>query len=142
MPDLLHLQSDSLMESIECDGRLIAMIIRAERMPVKTEFLTGDEVKQQVGFIVYSKGEQIARHLHLPMERRIVGTSEVLLVRKGKAEVDFYTEDEEYVCSRILRTGDLLLLVCGGHGFFCLEDTVLLEIKQGPYLGLQEKKRF
>jgi hypothetical protein len=41
-----------------------------------------------------------------------------------------------------LETGDIILLVAGGHGFRCLEDTVLLEIKQGPYTGLVEKEAF
>jgi hypothetical protein len=30
----------------------------------------------------------------------------------------------------------------GGHGFRMLEDTVLLEVKQGPYGGQAEKSRF
>jgi hypothetical protein len=135
-------QNDSLTESIECDGQLIATIVRAEKMPEKTEFVTGDNVKQQVGFVVYPQGGQIPRHVHVPMERRIVGTSEVLLVRKGMLEAEFYTDTKEYICTRILRQGDLLLLVSGGHGFTCMQDTVLLEIKQGPYLGLKEKERF
>lgn len=135
-------QNNSLTESIECGGKLIATIVRAEKMPEKTEFVTGDNVKQQVGFVVYPEGGQIPRHIHVPMQRQIVGTSEVLLVRKGILEADFYTDSKEYICSRILRQGDLLLLVSGGHGFTCLKDTVLLEIKQGPYLGPEEKERF
>jgi hypothetical protein len=135
-------QTDCLTENIECDGRLIATIIRAEKMPEKTEFVTGDNVKQQVGFVVYPEGGQIPRHIHIPMERRIMGTSEVLVVRKGRLEANFYSDSKEYICSRILGQGDVLLLVSGGHGFTCLKDTVLLEVKQGPYLGPQEKERF
>lgn len=142
MQNFVLTQTDSLTESIECNGQLLATIIRAEKLPEKTEFVTGDHVKQQVGFVVYPEGGQIPRHVHVPMERRIVGTSEVLMVRKGLLEADFYTDDKEYVCSRLLRQGDVLLLVSGGHGFTCLKDTVLLEVKQGPYLGPQEKERF
>ena len=32
--------------------------------------------------------------------------------------------------------------VGGGHGFRMIEDTVLFEIKQGPYGGPAEKERF
>lgn len=142
MENYVLTQTDSLTESIECDGHLIATIVRAEKMPEKTEFVTGDDVKQQVGFVVYPEGGQIPRHVHIPMERRIVGTSEVLMVRKGCLEANFYSDSKEYICSRILGQGDVLLLVSGGHGFTCLKDTVLLEVKQGPYLGLQEKERF
>jgi hypothetical protein len=38
--------------------------------------------------------------------------------------------------------GDVVVLLDGGHGFRMLEDTVLLEIKQGPYSGLGEKEQF
>ena len=133
---------NQLVEKIEFEQVLIAYIIRADKLPEKTEFITPDEVKQQVGFIVYPKGGEIPRHIHLPIERHLTGTSEVLLLRKGKAEVDFYTQEKEFICTRTLEEGDLLLLVNGGHGFRCLEDTVFMEIKQGPYTGLVEKERF
>jgi len=35
-----------------------------------------------------------------------------------------------------------MLMVTGGHGFRMLENTVFLEVKQGPYTGLEEKERF
>jgi hypothetical protein len=142
MKDHLIVQNDTLVESIECDGQLIATIIRAEKMPDETEFVTGDDVKQQVGFVVYPEGGIIPRHIHVPMERHLIGTSEVLVVRKGMLEADFYTDGKEFICTRLLRQGDVLLLISGGHGFRCLKDTVLLEVKQGPYLGPQEKQRF
>ena len=135
-------QQDTSVECIACEGRVIAHIVRAERTASQTEFITDPADKQQVGFIVYPAGGQIARHVHRPVERRVVGMSEILLVRQGRLEVDFYTDDERYVARRSLGPGDLVVLVTGGHGFQCLEDTVLLEIKQGPYVGLDEKKRF
>lgn len=133
---------ESLTECIGCDGEAIAYIIRAEKAPERTSFVTPDDFKQQVGFIVYPKGGHIARHIHKPLERHLVGTSEVLLVRKGLLEVDFYNDRKDYLETRELREGDLILLVSGGHGFRCREDTVLLEIKQGPYIGPDEKEKF
>jgi hypothetical protein len=53
-----------------------------------------------------------------------------------------YTEGRELVATRDLGPGDLALMVAGGHGFDVREDTVLLEVKQGPYAGLEEKERF
>ena len=122
----------SHFESVEHEGGLIAYIIRRERMPAETTFVTPDDFKQQLGFIVYPKGGEIARHIHKPMERHLVGMSEVLLIRRGIVEVDFYTDAKEYVDTKRLQEGDLLLLAGGGHGFRCLEDTVMVEIKQGP----------
>jgi hypothetical protein len=63
-------------------------------------------------------------------------------VRRGLSEVTIYDRSRCEVCRRLLRPGDVLLLVAGGHGFRQIEDTVFLEIKQGPYPGVEEKVRF
>jgi len=130
------------VEVIERGGRLLAYLIRSELKPESTLFVTPPECKQQVGFIVYPAGGEIGRHTHRPLERRIVGTSEVLVVRQGRAEIDIYDDDHTLVATRELRQGDVMLMVAGGHGFRMLEDTVFLEVKQGPYTGLEEKERF
>jgi uncharacterized protein with PhoU and TrkA domain len=130
------------VEEISAKGRLIALVVRAELEPSVTTFLTGDDLSQQVGLIVRAAGDTIARHVHRPLERRIVGTAEVLVVRRGRCEVEFYDQDRELVATRELRRGDVTLLVGGGHGFRILEDAVLLEVKQGPYTGIDEKELF
>lgn len=44
--------------------------------------------------------------------------------------------------SRDLYTGDIILLVSGGHGFQVLEEVEMIEVKQGPYAGENDKKKF
>jgi hypothetical protein len=66
----------------------------------------------------------------------------VLVVRQGCCEVDIYNDDRQLVATRELREGDIMLMVGGGHGFRMLDDTVFLEVKQGPYTGIDEKERF
>jgi len=131
-----------LVERIYWGETCLAYIIRASFLPDRTTFLTPPEYKQQVGYIVYPAGGEIQRHVHLPLERHLVGTSEVLVVKKGRCEIDIYNDERELVSTRELREGDIMLMVGGGHGFRMLEDTILLEIKQGPYTGLDEKERF
>jgi mannose-6-phosphate isomerase-like protein (cupin superfamily) len=81
--------------------------------------------------------------MHLPIERHIVGTTEVLIVERGRCVVDVYADDRRVVATRDLAAGDMLIAVGGGHGFRVVEDLVLLEIKQGPYLGdATTKERF
>ena len=82
------------------------------------------------------------RHIHRPTERHITGTPECIVVRKGKTEVIIFDNDKNEVCRRTLNAGDILLLVSGGHGFTYSEDTVLMEIKQGPFVGVDDKERF
>jgi len=130
------------VEQIIWKDKPLAYIIRAEVVPDKTTFLTPSELNLQVGFVVYPAGGEVARHLHRPLERHIVGTSEVLVVKEGRCHMDIYDDDRRLVATRELRKGDIMLMVGGGHGFRMLEDTVLLEVKQGPYTGLDEKERF
>jgi hypothetical protein len=131
-----------LVEHITANGRALVYIIRAELRPAATTFLTPNDFTHQVGLIVYPAGGEVKRHAHLPIERHIAGTSEVIIVRSGRCELDIYDDDRALVATRELCEGDVMLMVGGGHGFRMLEDTVLLEVKQGPYTGLAEKVLF
>src|SRR2546425_3716371 len=122
-----------MIEHITYDGKMLAFIIREEVLPEKTTFLTPPDFNLQVGYIAYPAHGEIARHVHRPLERHIVGTSEVLVVKKGQCEIDIYNDGRELVATRKLRSGDIMVMVGGGHGFRMLEDTVFLEINQGPY---------
>lgn len=130
------------IEFIEKSGKTIAIIIKATYSPDKTTFISPGTHEQQVGFVVYPAQGYIKAHKHVPFERHIKNTSETLVVRKGRTEASLYDDNEELIAERILEEGDILMLVSGGHGFRMLEDTVLLEIKQGPYSGLAEKEHF
>ena len=130
------------IERIDEQGSPLAYIIRAAYLPDRTTFLTPPEFKQQVGFVVYPASGEIARHTHRALERHLIGTSEVLVVKKGHCLIDIYNDARELVATRELFPGDIMLMVGGGHGFRMLEDTVFLEIKQGPYTGIDEKERF
>jgi hypothetical protein len=55
---------------------------------------------------------------------------------------DFYDDERNYLESRILHQGDVLLLASGGHGFEMLEPCEIIEVKQGPYAGEADKTRF
>ena len=136
------MSEEEYIEHICWNGQPLAYIIHGDLLPEKTTFLTPPEFKQQVGFIVYPKGGEIVRHVHRNLERHLTGTSEVLIIRQGRCEIDVYNDERVLVATRELRTGDIMLMVGGGHGFRMLEDTVFLEIKQGPYSGVDEKERF
>lgn len=131
-----------IIENITWQGMPLAYIIRRELNPTQTTFLTPPEFKQQVGFVVYPAGGKIQRHVHRALERHLVGTSEVLIVRSGRCEIDIYNNERKLIATRELGQGDIMLMVDGGHGFRIMEDTVFLEVKQGPYTGLDEKEKF
>ena len=132
----------SAVEQILDGSHPLAYIIRSSFRPDKTTFLTPPEFKQQVGFVVYKSGGEIPRHVHKPLSRHLVGTSEVIVVQSGRCLLDVYNDAHELVTTRELGVGDVMLMVGGGHGFRMLDDTVLLEVKQGPYTGVDEKELF
>lgn len=117
----------------------LAIIVRASYVREGITFLTPNEYSQQLGYMNRRAGYRIPAHIHNSVPRAVTFTREVLFVKSGKLRVDFYGDDREYVESCILNAGDVVLLASGGHGFEMLEDTEMIEVKQGPYAGDQDK---
>jgi mannose-6-phosphate isomerase-like protein (cupin superfamily) len=131
-----------MIEKIIDNGETLAIIVKASFKKDGVEFFTPDEFSQQLAFMAHPRGKVIEPHVHNPVKREVHFTKEVLFIRKGKLRVDFYTDDQKYLESRILGSGDVILLASGGHGFEVLEDLEMFEVKQGPYAGDQDKTRF
>jgi hypothetical protein len=123
-------------------GNQLGLIVRSAFSAEKIDFLTPDTFGQQVAYMKRPQGEIIQAHIHESISRQLIGTQEVLYIRKGRIRVDFYESDRAYVSSTILETGDLMLLNTGGHGFEVLEDIDMIEIKQGPFAEGLDKTRF
>ena len=124
------------------NGSQLALVVKSTYVSENIDFLTPDSSGQQVAYMNRPKGEVIQAHIHEPISRTLIGTQEVLYIRKGRIRVDFYESDRTYVSSMILDAGDLMLLSTGGHGFEILEDTDMIEIKQGPFAEGRDKTRF
>jgi mannose-6-phosphate isomerase-like protein (cupin superfamily) len=131
-----------MIEKILSGDKVLGLIIRDNYVSEGVTFFTSNESSQQVAFMKHNSGKEIVPHVHNTVKREIFNTNEVLVIKKGRLRVDFYTEGKEYLESRILCKGDLILLLSGGHGFYMLEDVEMFEIKQGPYLGEADKNRF
>jgi hypothetical protein len=125
-----------------CDhnGICLAIVIRADFSVDKTEFLSDPEYSQQVGIITYPQGGKIKPHIHNELTRQVIFTQEVLVIRKGSVKVDLYDAALEWVSDVVLNTSDVIFLITGGHGFEMMEDCEMLEIKQGPYSGVNNDK--
>lgn len=130
------------VEEVRKKNRLLAMIIRNDYVCEGVDFITPDEYSQQVAYMHHPSGKVIDAHIHNMVHRNVVLTQEVLFIKKGVLRVDFYDEYEDYLESRELKAGDVILLVSGGHGFKVLEELEMIEVKQGPYVGENDKIRF
>ncbi len=129
-------------EEIKINDRIIAIIIYNEFSKEGIEFFTPGEFSQQLGYMKRKKGYEIQEHIHKLQLREVKYTQETLFIRKGRVRVDFYTDDKAYISSRELKGGDVILLASGGHGFEFLEETEMIEVKQGPYCEEDDKVRF
>ena len=140
LPEKSRLQD--AVEKIEYDGEMLALIVRNDYAKPGISFFTSAELSQQLAYMQHPKGKVIEAHIHKPVPRAVTYTQETLFIKRGRLRVDFFGDDQTYLKSRELKTGDVILLVRGGHGFEVLEDLEMIEVKQGPYAGDQDKLRF
>ncbi len=131
-----------MIEKIEKDNKILAIIIRASYSDNGVHFFTPNDFSQQLAFMKHPKNTLIDAHTHNIVLREVSLTQEVLVIRKGKIKVYLYDENRNFIESHILLAGDIILLAHGGHGFECIEDVEMVEVKQGPYLGEKDKVRF
>ena len=136
------METQSVIDRIIFQNQELATIIRRNFHKDGIEFFTPGNFSQQIGYMNRPTGYVIEPHVHNPVKREVQYTKEVLFIKSGLIRVDFYSDAKEYLESTILETGDIILLAYGGHGFEMLEPTEIIEVKQGPYAGDQDKTRF
>ena len=130
------------IENIEYEGQILAIIIRNNFHKSGIHFFTPNEFSQQLAYMNHPSGKIIEPHFHKPVERSVIYTQEVLVLKKGVLKVNFYDNQQQFLFNKILTQGDVILLASGGHGFEVIEEIEMIEIKQGPYQGDNDKVRF
>ena len=131
-----------MIEEIKYKEKLLAIIIPGDFNKEGIHFFTPNDLSQQLAYMHHPKGKVIEPHVHNPVPRQVQYTQEVLFLKKGKLRVDFYDDEQNYLESRLLKEGDVILLATGGHGFEVIEEIEMIEVKQGPYAGEEDKTRF
>jgi len=131
-----------MIENVVHDHLLLAIIIRSKLKEEGIKFFTPSDFSQQLAYMNRPAGYLIQPHIHNPVPREVLYTKEVLFIKTGSVRVDFYDNEKTYIQSKVLYQGDVILLAYGGHGFYMLEDTEIIEVKQGPYAGNSDKERF
>ena len=131
-----------MKEIIEDNNDILAVVVRGGDWPEHLHFHTKDEDFLQVGTWNYPKGKKSSTHTHKIAERMSNRTNEAIFVRKGRLKAKIYSEEDKFLKEVVLEEGDLVIVFGGGHSFEALEDgTKVLEIKNGPYPGLEKDKR-
>jgi len=130
------------VEEIVHNGEMVAVIIRSEYSKPGINFFTPHDLSQQLAYMRHPAGKVIEAHFHNPVPRNVSYTQETLFIKRGRLRVDFFDERQDYLESRELKVGDVILLIKGGHGFEVLDEVEMVEVKQGPYAGNLDKTRF
>ena len=131
-----------MREILKLNNKIIAIIVRVGFLKNGIEFFTPNDFSQQLGYMKREKGYHIEPHIHKSISREVMLTQEVLFIKSGIVRVDFYNNQHKYYESRILNSGDIILLANSGHGIVTLEESEIIEVKQGPYLEEEDKVRF
>tara|TARA_B100001287_G_C22669354_1_gene524516 strand:- start:486 stop:911 length:426 start_codon:yes stop_codon:yes gene_type:complete len=86
-------------------------------------------------------GQVFKPHRHLPISRNTLKTQETWIILDGEIRAVFYDIDNSVYREEILKSGDCVVCYNAGHGFEVIEDnTILYEVKNGPYYGLKKDK--
>ena len=133
---------EKMIKKIYDGDSLLAIIISNKFDEPGINFFTTDDLSQQLAYMKHPTGKKIVPHIHNPVPREVEYTQEILFIKSGKLRVDFYDMEQKYLESHILSQHDVILLIKGGHGFEVLEEIEMFEVKQGPYVGENDKTRF
>jgi hypothetical protein len=131
-----------MIEQILHGEQLLAIIVPRDFESPGITFVTPPDLTQQLAVMRRPTGWVVGAHAHRLVAREVRVTQEVLILKRGRVRVDFYDDEQRYLESRNLAAGDVIMLVSGGHGLEVLEEAELIEVKQGPFTGDDDKIRF
>ena len=130
------------MEEIKSDdGKIIAIVVERDFKKDGVNFVSRKDFPLQLGISSYKKDDRIKPHFHIEKEIRVNKIQEVVHIESGRTIVSLHDLNGKKFKSIELSIGDTIFFVDGGHGFKMLEDTKILEVKQGPYFGKDKDKR-
>lgn len=129
------------MKEIRSDGETLAIVIKKGFGKNGVNFVSKESFPLQLGISNYKKGVKVKPHFHLQKRVFIETIQEVVHIERGEVLVDIYNLDGQKSDSIKLSKGDTIFFVGGGHGFEMLENTRIIEVKQGPYFGKKNDKK-
>lgn len=127
-------------EVLKYEEKIYAIVIRADKINDGVKFYTPNYFSQQLGTIIYPKNYKIKKHKHKRNLRKVFHTQETLIILEGKIRVSIYIKKNQLFKRKILKKNDIILLAFGWHEFDFLEKSKIIEVKQGPYIGIKDKK--
>ncbi|MCX5829838.1 MAG: hypothetical protein NTV58_17860 [Deltaproteobacteria bacterium] len=130
------------MKDFVSDGVIIGRHIKGADLKSGLSFFTEESDYLQLGSWRYDKGRKLSAHIHNYVKREINRTQECIVVMAGSIKVIMYDEGGEFLEEVRVNSGEAMVLFSGGHGYEILDnDTIVFEIKNGPYPGAEKDRR-
>lgn len=124
-----------MVKEYKQNGVHYCSVVNVNSTELGLNFITTDDKSIQVGIWNYKKNKLLNPHFHNIYERRAQITSESVYVVKGKVLSRVYDLEKNIICEVTLCTGDLIVQFSGIHEYEILEDSIVIENKNGPYFG-------
>jgi len=123
------------------EGEVLFTIGSLKDIKGERQDITPDTAFLQMALIPLSKGKGCKSHVHIENIREISNTDEIWVILKGRIKAELYYKDNK-IDEEEMKFGDFLITYRGGHRLEALEDdTIVYEIKNGPYLGFEKDKK-
>lgn len=123
-----------MIEHVIKDSITLAIIIRKNYSAEGIEFFTPIDFSQQLGYMKRPKGYIIEAHKHLKTSFYVNKLFETLFIKSGTVNVSLYDDKDIFFKNIILYKGDVVLFTGYGHKFEMIEESEIIEVKQGPYI--------
>lgn len=129
------------MRRIINGGVTYALVLTIDDFQAGHRFVSEADWALQVGLLSLPTGHSIAAHAHLPRSGgHALSAQEFIFVINGAMEVNFFDQAGRRFGSDVIRQGEALFQIAGGHAFQFSEETQLIEVKSGPYRGRESDK--
>ncbi len=122
------------------DSVHVATHVMPKESPEGLSFITDDEKFLQLGIWNYKKNKDLDLHFHNEFERKSYKTNEFVFVLKGEIQCNLYTEEGELIESITVKESEGIIQHNYAHEYKILEDSIILESKNGPFMGVEKDK--
>ena len=119
------------METVEKNSITLGLIIKS--LSEGSVPVTKENEPLQLVTLKHSSGVILKAHKHTPKIRTTNNLQECLIIKKGKISVGIYDQSDNFFKKITLSTGDAYIVMNGGIEINFLEDSEILEIKNGPF---------
>jgi hypothetical protein len=125
------------------NGTVLHIIFRQDDFEDGRKDIVSHDNFIQVAALKLNEGKSFRPHKHiLKKGEKLVWTQEGIVVIKGRVKCILYDVNNDILASPVLNTGDMSITLQSGHTYEVMKDSLVYEIKTGPYYGQVRDKVF